>query len=137
MKKIIVMTMLLIVSATSFSQPVTNPVQTTKTDYHQKGKNQKDIAWVLVGGGAVVLSITALANSGIDFTGPKKKSPTVLIGIGAVCMAGSIPLFIASAKNKRKAKAMSASIRMENADVIHGYRMAHTSYPAFTIKISL
>jgi hypothetical protein len=135
MNKIIVFALLLIVSVESFSQPATNPAPTVKTDYLKKSSNQKLAAWVLFGAGAAVLLITALSNVGIDFGGPKKSFPTAPVGIGAVCMASSIPFFIASAKNKRKA--MSMSFKNEMIPQLQNGRFVNCTVPSLTLKISL
>jgi len=52
-------------------------------------------------------------------------------------MVGSIPLFIASGKNKRKAMAAGAFFKMESAPVFSGYNVAYVSYPAISIKVDL
>ncbi len=135
MKKIIVFTMLLIISTKSFSQPATNPAPTVKTDYQKKSSNQKLAAWVLFGGGAAVLLLTAIDNSGIDIGGPKKSFPTAQVVIGAVCMAGSIPFFIASSRNKKKG--MSLSFKKETAPQIQKSSFVYKSFPSLTLKISL
>ena len=135
MKKIIIFSLLLMVSVASFSQPTINHALAVKTDYLKKSNNQKFAAWVLFGGGAAVLAITALSNLGLDFTGPKKKFPIVPVGIGAICMAGSIPLFIASAKNKRKA--MSMSFKNETVPQLQNASFVNRSLPSLSLKISL
>lgn len=59
-----------------------------------------------MGGGTVVLVITAIsaASNVCIGTGCTKNSfPIVPVSLGAAMMVGSVPLFIASGKNKRKA----------------------------------
>lgn len=137
MKKIIIFTMLLVLSATSFSQQ-TNPSQPlTRADYLHKSKSQKTTAWILLGGGS------ALAITGI-LIGAKKETSfndastgAIVGGVGALSMIGSIPLFIASGRNKRKAMAANAFFKMETAPVFKGNSMVHTSYPALSVKIKL
>ncbi|MBL0273353.1 MAG: hypothetical protein IPQ06_09865 [Chitinophagaceae bacterium] len=81
MKKFIVFALMMIVSATSFSQPVTNTVPITKTDYLQKSKNQNTTAWVLLVGGATFI----LAG---ELIGNSKESTFGDAGTGVI-MAGS------------------------------------------------
>jgi hypothetical protein len=139
MKKIIIFTLLLIVSATSFSQQTKSSPTLTRQDYLKKSSNQKFVAWALFGSGAAVLAITALSNLGIDFTGPKKKFPIVPVGIGAVCMVGSIPFFIASAKNKRKAMSLSFKNETIPSRLLSGQKSSfvNRSIPSLSLKINL
>ena len=85
-----------------------------KTDYLQKSRNQKTGAWILVGVGAVgivtgiiVESKKSVENFANIFTEEQKTDNTgSFIAVAGACMAlGSIPLFISSSKNKRKASA--------------------------------
>ena len=58
----------------------------------------------MLGGGAALV----LGGAILDLSSDWNKSETpylVVIGIGGASMVGSIPLFIASGKNKRKAMA--------------------------------
>ena len=135
MKKNVVVALLLMVAVTSFSQPA--PV--VKKDYLKKSSNQKFTAWVLLGGGAAVVGITALSNLGVDFTGPKKEFPVVPVGIGAACMVGSIPFFIASGKNKRKAMSMSFKNERIPSRLLSGQKSSfvNRAVPSLSLKISL
>ena len=106
--------LLLAFPATSFCQKTNDSVPVIKTDYLTKSKNQKTAGWVLLGGGTALI--------GIGFLVGDSKESTFDDAIG------SIPLFIASGKNKRKALNMSANFKMENAT---------NSYPAVAFKIKL
>lgn len=89
--------------------------QSQMNPYQVKAKKQKTAAWVCLGGGfafaatGIILS-TAKATTDVlyaftlqetqsDYTGE-----SILMITGAAAMAASIPLFIASGKNKQKAK---------------------------------
>jgi hypothetical protein len=134
MKKIILFFMLLIVSAISFSQPNTvNP--TVKADYLQKSKNQKTSAWVLLGGGAGLIIAGTLIGNGKEASFDDAGTGVVLGGIGALSMLGSIPLFIASGKNKRKA--MSMSFKNELMPQLQNGSFVNRSVPSLSLKISL
>lgn len=119
----------------------------TKADYLQKSKNQSTAAWILVGGGAVmvtagaVIGLNDVAESlGSIFTGDTKEPSAagpILFYTGAAAMLGSIPLFIASSRNKRKANSMSAFFKMENRPLLHRNSFSKASYPALAIKINL
>ncbi|HEY6063689.1 MAG TPA: hypothetical protein VIV35_08780 [Chitinophagaceae bacterium] len=135
MKKVIFFAMLVIISSASFTQQTTNTVPTVKTDYLKKSSNQKFAAWLLLGGGAAVLTITGLSNVGLDFGSPKNSSVAVPVGIAAICMVSSIPFFIAGAKNKRRA--MSMSFKNETAPQLYKGSFTNPLVPSLSLKISL
>lgn len=136
MKKIILFTLLLTVSAASFSQQ-TNPSATlTKQDYLKKSNNQKFVAWTLLGGGVIALALAAIDLDVCFGPGCTKSSfPATAVGIGAVCIVGSIPFFIASAKNKRRA--MSMSFKNETIPQLQNGSFVNRSVPSLTLKINL
>ena len=129
MKKIIVIFMLLATSAISFGQPVSTPVVPVETDYLKKSRGQKTAAWILLGTGATIFAIVAPGNVSFDVLGP-------LVVVGGLATLGSIPFFIAGAKNKRKAR-LSSAIKMENTPVIQHVSLTNRSYPVMAIRISL
>ena len=61
----------------------------------------------------------------------------ILLITGTASMLASIPFFIASKKNKRRAMDMTANIKMEDAKLIRNQSFVQTSYPAITVKIKL
>jgi hypothetical protein len=89
----------------------------------QKSKNQKTAAWILLGGGlAMAVTGTIVYNHaynkaaeedpiGTLFSMGTNVNPTdaVVATGGALAAVGSIPLFIASGKNKKKARALSTA----------------------------
>ncbi len=87
MKKNIFLTLLLIISVTSFSQQPATVTPAVKTDYLKKSKNQNTTAWILLGGGfafastGIILGINGAAEeiAGI-FTGEKSNK----LEVGAV-----------------------------------------------------
>ena len=128
MKKIIFFTMLLILSATSFSQQTNPSKPVTRADYLLKSKNQKIGAWILLGSGAVIFAIVAPGNVSFDALGP-------LVVVGTLATLGSIPLFIASGRNKRKG--MRLSFKNETTPQIQKSSIVYRYVPSITIKISL
>src|SRR6187399_462951 len=106
MRKFFICTMLLLMTTSSFCQQTDSSHSLTQQDYLQKSKNQKTAAWVLLGGGAAVAVGAALLDVSSDWT--KSETPyLVAMTIGCASMLGSIPLFIASKRNKRKAMNVS------------------------------
>ncbi len=134
MKKIILFSMLLIISTAAFSQPTTETPK-VKADYLQKSKNQKTTAWVLLGGGAGFILVGTLIGNGKEASFDDAGTGVVLGGIGALSMLGSIPLFIASGKNKRRA--MSMSFKNEMMPQLQHGSFVNRSVPSLSLKISL
>ena len=133
MKKTAILFLLIILSASTFSQQ-TNPVPTvTKPDYLQKSKNQKTAAWILLGVG------TAMAAGGFIWASSnifsKSSGSEVLFFVGIGCMTGSIPLFIFSSKNRKRA--MSASFIFQQSPQLQNNILVKREIPSLTLKISL
>lgn len=143
--------MLLIIATATFSQQTTPSPVLTKQDWLKKSKNQKTAAWLLVGGG-VVLSSTSLiliATKGAEdvfniipgiVTGdptPQNNytTETILLTGGAAAILSSIPLFIASGKNK--GKSMSLSFKNERTRQLQKSSFVYRAVPSLTLKISL
>src|SRR5690349_17925632 len=133
MKKVISFAILLAIAINSLCQQVDNLKSIAKADYLRKSKNKKTAAWVLLGGG-IAMGITgtivynnaynkaavedpwfgtALETANINATG------VLIATVGVLAAVGSIPFFIASGKNKKKARSMSSGLKMENAPSIH------------------
>jgi multisubunit Na+/H+ antiporter MnhB subunit len=139
MKKLIAFLLILAVSTASFSQTTTPSPE--KKDYFKKSKSQKTIAWILAGGGAgiAVISIASLnwgdiVNS-IEGDNSSIITKEAFLLIGGVAVLSSIPLFIASGKNKRKG--MSLSFKNETAPQIQKNSFVYRAIPSLTIKMSL
>jgi len=146
MKKIILFALLLIFSITSFSQQTTTATTSAKTDYLKKGKNQNTAAWILLSGGfafastGIILGINGSAEELVGaFTGEQSNKLEIGAGFfftGLASMLGSIPLFIASSRNKRKASAVSTSFKIETGSFVGQAAPFKSGYPAIAIKIN-
>ncbi len=128
MKKMISLAMLLAVVVTSFSQQTEPSPVLTKQDYLQKSKSQRTSAFILLGTGAALLAVAAPGNVSFDIL------PILVIGGGAA-IVGSIPLFIAAGKNKRRA--MSLSFKNETVPLPQPGGFANQSALSVTINIGL
>ena len=151
MKKIIASAILLAIVTHAFCQQVDSLKSIAKTDYLRKSKNQKTAAWVLLGGGvAMAITGTIVYNNaynkaaeedplGTLLTLGTNVNPTgaLIATAGVLAAVGSIPLFIASGKNKKKARSMSTAFKMENMPAIQRASLVNRSYPAVSIKVSL
>lgn len=138
---------LLVLNSGSFCQQ-NNPSPTlTKQDYLKKSKNQKTAAWIVLGGG-IILTSAGMAiglNNATDvligllsLEQPKSSNDGgVFFYSGLAAMAGSIPLFIASSKSKKKANAFSASFKMENRSTVQQGAMVRIAFPSLSLKMNL
>lgn len=137
MKEIIICAVLLVFETISFSQQ-TNPKQPlTRQDYLKKSKNQKMAAWVLLGGGTLLIGTGFLIGDRKESTFDDAATGAVIGGIGVLSAIGSIPLFIPSVNNRERGMAASAYLKMENAPLLQSRVITMHAYPAVNIKVKL
>lgn len=91
----------------------------SKQDYLDKSRNQKTTGFILLGGGVAMIAVGSalfmgdLADTAISCTylncssGSGMESGMVISAVGGLAALGSIPVFISSRKNARKAAQMS------------------------------
>jgi len=97
---VIALTMLL--HRESFSQQQTYPLHPqTRQEYFQKSNNQRIGGFVLLGAGIAGIAAVSSGNASFNTTG------TVAL-LGSAAILGSIPLFLAAHRNKKKAMRMEA-----------------------------
>ena len=125
--------LLAILSGTSFSQQTDLTQSLTREVYLQKSKNQKTAARILLGSG------TALAAGSLVWASQNlfstSSGPVVFLVAGSVAMLGSIPLFIASGKNKRKA--LSMSFKIQPVPQLQKANLVNRQAPSLSLKINL
>lgn len=126
MKAIIIIT-LMVIATNSFSQQTDT---LTRADYLQKSKGQKVGGFILLGLGAAMIAIAAPGNVSFDVL------PFLAIG-GAGGVLGSIPLFLASSKNKQKAMRVSAFFELEKTQNLQANKITFKRFPALSLKINL
>lgn len=139
MKKNIILMLLLAFASTSFGQQPAPKQHWTETDYYKKSKKQKTAAWIFTGVGGTVLIITLLAEAvsvAVTLGQDKASGSTLPYTIGGASVATGIVLFIASGKNKKKAKATSAFIQMQKTPVLQEMVFSNQSFPALGLRIS-
>lgn len=147
MRKVIFSIVFFLFSASLFGQQ-TNPGRSlSDQDYLQKSKNQKKTALIFLAGGAGLIITSfiipkgALKEDGICIGGlcdDKYKNDGIkstLFIAGGVAALGSIPFFMASKKNQRKAT--SVSFKMENTIQLYNRNLVSASFPALRVKLSL
>jgi hypothetical protein len=137
MKKSILYFLLLALPAASFCQKTNDTIPAVKTDYLLKSKNQKTAAWVLLGGGTALIGLGFLIGDSKNATFDDAGTGVVLGGIGFLSAVGSIPLFIASGKNKRKAMKATTFIKMETAPSFQKQSFNQTPFPTFSLSLTL
>ena len=140
MKKTIplILVLIAVVATPVFSQKTYLYPAFSKQDYLHKSKKQNTVAFVLLGSG-VVLVATSLIGDSNDIIGgffpADSWVPKVLFSAGAGCMIGSIPFFIISGKNKRKAR--SLSFGNQKIPFLQKSSFVYHQIPSLKLKISL
>ena len=79
----------------------------------------------------------AAAGVAVDASNWNSSGGDVLLAIGGASILGSVPLFIASGKNKRKGMAVSGHFQMELTPLVHLVSITNRLYPAVSLKIDL
>jgi len=148
MKKIIPFVLLLVMVTTTYGQQNSPAPALSKQDYLQKSKHQKTAAWILVGSGTVIGTIGTIQilkeMAKVPFVwipgqpepdNSKANGGAVIASIGGAAILGSIPLFIASGKNKGRAAAVS--FKNIPARTLQKNSFAYTSIPSVSVTIKL
>ncbi len=144
MRQIIISTMLFLVASSSFSQQTTSQPSFTQQDYLEKSKKQKKVGTILLVSGAGLIATSIIIPKGeLVYNGicvgaycdDKYKNDGIKSAFfiaGGIAALSSVPLFIVSRKNRRKAT--SVSIKMENTIQLYNQNFVHTSFPALRVK---
>jgi hypothetical protein len=133
MKKLFFFVLLLPVALTVLSQEIIKD----RTYYLTRSKNQRSAARVLLlGGGGVLLAAVIIGNAG-DPSFDALGTYAIIGGCGTAAMLGSIPLFIAAGKNKKKGMALSAFFKTETSPVIVNTGTKSRQYPVIGLKVVL
>ena len=75
----------------------------TKEDYLLISKREKTAAWVLFSAGSTMVLAAALMGTNKESTYGNSETAVILGGVGVLSVGASIPLFILSGKNKKRA----------------------------------
>jgi hypothetical protein len=134
MKKIIFSIMFLLSVVKSFTQTQTGSAH-SKEYYLQKSKNQKTIAWILLGAGTTSMVVGLIEGSQApdNLDNLTKGVAPVLIGLAADL--ASIPFFISSSKNKK----IASFVTINNQKILLPQQssLCLKIQPAITLKINL
>lgn len=102
-----------------FSQTLAQEM--SKQDYLDKSRNQKTTGFILLGGGVAMIAVGSIlfADDAVDTaisctylncsSGSGIESGMVISAVGGLAILGSIPVFISSGKNARKAAQLTFS----------------------------
>jgi hypothetical protein len=133
MKKIMTFVLVLLTSGTLFSQ--STPASPERQNHFKKSKNQKTVAWILLAGGVALTGTGFLIGDRTESTFDDAATGAIIGGIGVLATIGSIPLFIASGRNKRKG--MAVTFRNMPVLQIKNSSLVYQPMPAVSFKLSL
>ncbi|MFV5686366.1 hypothetical protein ACM55I_13060 [Flavobacterium sp. GB2R13] len=135
MKKTITFLILFLFTVNAFSQTIPNN-EFSKEYYLKKSKNQKTTGWILLSGGTIMTVVGAIGFSDSWYSNSNATADAygfIMLG-GVVSGLGSIPFFIMSGNNARKA----ATISLINQPVFSPMQgsLVLNSQPALSLKIT-
>lgn len=119
-----------------------------ETNYLLKSKHQKTAAWVLLAGGAtlttvgLIVGVNSAANELVQIITDEKDDGSfvageVMFAAGLASIIGSVPLFLASGRNKRKAGEVTLSMKIETVPIVKASLMNSYRYPAVSLRITV
>jgi hypothetical protein len=137
MKQIFFCILLLAMAGTSLCQQIKSSKQLTCEEYLTKSENQLNTARaLLIGGGVLVIFPIIIAIPGtVSFDALEVLSVVVGVGVGA--SLASIPLFIASKRNRKKSLDPSLCVKIEKAAYIQQAGLTNHTFPALSFRINL
>lgn len=112
-----------------------------ETDYMQISIKQKKTASIMLGGGVVLIVAPALillnSQLGDDNLSGKAVITIGAMSVGCLSVLGSIPLFIAAARNKERALVGSTGFKVEYFPVLSRSYSENKPFPALVFKIKI
>jgi hypothetical protein len=120
-----------IISTVFFCQISQSPKPKTRQEYLALSRSQKVAGFIFLGAGLTTIALISKGNTSLDVL------PFLAI-LGAGATSGSLPFFVASARNKRKARNASASLKFEEmrfARATSATAICYEVFPAASIKI--
>jgi hypothetical protein len=137
MKQIILFFLLTDSVISTFSQQTNPSPALLKQDYLEKCKKQKTAAWLLLGGGSVIgfIGLATFNFAGSDDGDVNNSASSILFFTGTAAVISSIPFFISSKKNKRKA--MSLSFKNEKMKQLYKSSSVYKNIPSLNLKFNL
>lgn len=136
MKHIFIWTLMLLVAIKSFSQQIDTTTMSRQATLLLKSKKQKSGAWTLLVGGTAFVGLGFLIGNRNNSSFGEAGAGVILGGLGVLSTIGSIPLFIASGRNKRKAEAI-VSLDVQEFRLSLSPGAVSGLYPSAQVKIKL
>jgi hypothetical protein len=135
MKKTLIFLILLLFMAKGFSQ-TTPKTPFTKEDYLQKSKTQKTTGWIFLSAGIAITAVGVIGfnNTYDDWSDNSTDTYGALILSGPLIALGSIPFFISSGSNARKAATLS--LNYQPILIPNQGSLAQSSQPALSVTIT-
>ena len=146
MRIIFCLAALFVLNSRVLSQQQNNVQPSISHDYLKKSKAQKKAGWVLLAGGTVLIATAAIIPRGDlkydgitigPYSSDKYGNDGIKSGFliaGGITALSSIPFFIMSHKNQKRAT--SISLKMEKTGYIYNRNLANTSFPAVRMKMN-
>ena len=149
-KCILLLLVLTTFTAPIFSQQTTAAAQPHNYNYYIKKSNrQKTAGWVLTTAGTAGLIVTLAKDMNQSVGGifvsafslgtvePEYKSYTNYYVASGVTLAAGIFSFTAARKNKRLAKGLQTSLKMEEAPLLYSNGIGSKPYPSLSLSVDL
>ena len=133
---------LMAIAPAASAQPGHTEASTVKVDYLKKSQRQKTTGWLMLGGG-FAMSMTGLLIALDDLYGDgsidaeRNLGSAILFYTGSAVSLGSLPFFLAAARNKGRWLQGSAGIKMERLPTPGRITFSAPCYPALSLKFSL
>lgn len=134
MKNILLLLLTLLFCVFTFAQQVPGQDQSVSKDYLTKSRKQKSAAWSLLGLGGVLIGTGLLIGGKKSASLDDAATGGIIASVGIVSSLVSIPLFISSGKNRKKALKTSAYLGAQQPMIgtVHSLRR-----PSPTLSISI
>lgn len=144
MKVLLLILIVFVFIAKTYCQNAEAPAL-SKAYYLQKSKTQKTVAWVLAGSGTVMMIAGTIINTDqnldnvigafADEASTNENKGLWLCYVGGAAAITSVPFFISSHKNKKRA----ASVALSNQNIYVPFQnnFVVKTQPTLTLKLSL
>lgn len=147
MKSVLCSILLILFYTAGFSQQTKPQNHLTKQDYLHKSKIKKTTAWIILGAGAAVWTTSLVWDKG-EYEGLRyglfgdevyknDDLKSALAVTGSLVMLGSIPFFISSRKNKRRAMSMGLGLKWEKSTVLNRDGIRDINFPSASFIVGL
>src|SRR5687768_3952317 len=136
MKQTLIILIMLLIALQTFSQDTDSLRSNFRKDLLLKSKNQKSGAWVLLGGGSALIAGGLLLGNRKESSFDDAATGVIIGAVGVLSALGSIPLFLASGRNKRISTG-SAHFKLETVPLTLQSPLQFRQYPAACLKINL